>query len=69
MILYSPTMHEYLSRYIDIFHIYSFHILYIREEVAYLGHLIVKDQTKSLRKVHCILNFHESKTPKDIKTL
>lgn len=77
IIVYSPTIHEHISRLTEVFKrlrkanlkIQPDKCEFLRKEVAYLGHLITQDGVKpNPAKVSCIQNFPTPTNPKDIKS-
>lgn len=77
IIIYSPTIHEHISRLTEVFKrlrkanlkIQPDKCEFLRKEVAYLGHLITQDGVKpNPSKIDCIRNFPEPKTQKEIKS-
>lgn len=77
IIIYSPTIHDHMSRLTEVFQrlrkanlkIQPDKCEFLRKEVAYLGHLITKDGVKpNPTKVDAILNFPQPKDQKDIKS-
>ena len=77
IIIYSPTIHEHVSRPTEVFKrlqkanlkIQPDKCEFLRKEVAYLGHLITKDGVKpNPAKVEAILNFPQPKNQKEIKS-
>lgn len=77
IIIYSPTIHEHISRLTEVFKrlrkanlkIQPDKCEFLRKEVAYLGHLITQDGVKpNPSKVDCILNFPVPKKSKDIQS-
>lgn len=77
IIIYSPTIHEHISRLTEVFNrlrkanlkIQPDKCEFLRKEVAYLGHLITQNGVKpNPNKVDAIENFPEPQTPKDVKS-
>lgn len=77
IIIYSPTIHEHISRLKEVFQrlqkanlkIQPDKCEFLKKEVAYLGHLITPEGVKpNPEKVSCIQNFPQPKNPKEIKS-
>ena len=77
IIIYSPTIHDHMSRLTEVFeHLRKANLKiqpdkceFLRKEVAYLGHLITKDGVKpNPMKVDAILNFPQPKNQKEIQS-
>lgn len=77
IIVYSPTIHEHISRLTEVFKrlrkanlkIQPDKCEFLRKEVAYLGHLITQEGVKpNPAKIECIHNFPVPTTPKEIKS-
>ena len=77
IIIYSPTIHDHMSRLTEVFErlrkanlkIQPDKCEFLRKEVAYLGHLITKDGVKpNPMKVDAILNFPQPKNQKEIQS-
>lgn len=77
IIIYSPTVHEHISRLTEVFKrlrnanlkIQPDKCEFLRKEVAYLGHLITKEGVKpNPDKIRCIQNFPQPTNQKEIKS-
>ena len=77
IIIYSPTIHDHISRLTEVFKrlrkanlkIQPDKCEFLRKEVAYLGHLITQDGVKpNPAKVECIIKFPEPKSSREIQS-